>query len=110
MFVESAQPFLSPNFELKELQANEWQQRQDIHRDPEYQKLSLAEKKRQEEREVKKRIRDYWDIRAEIIFNNFKKEGVDNLDQQIDEMVMKGLQSDEARKLAATELNDEKAA
>jgi len=91
MIVERAQPFLSPNFELKELQANYWSERVDIHKDAEYQKLSLAEKKLQEEREVKKRIRDYWDIRAEIIFNQNKNEGIDNYNETLYAMLMRGV-------------------
>lgn len=54
MDVERAWGEYSPQFDKRDIQAA-WTERADLHNDPEYQKLTLQQKKTREQREAKKR-------------------------------------------------------
>lgn len=66
MIVETAFPLISPTMDLKE-EIAEWGYRSDIHLDPEYQKKTLEQKKGADERESRRRMKNYENLRAQIV-------------------------------------------
>lgn len=84
-----------------------WTERADIHENPDYAKLSVNEKKSLENKEAKRRQREYAQANAEVIISRLRGKGITSPNEIIAALMQQGGRGSESSVAFVESLTDE---